>query len=213
MAAEVSSSLVRVLNGHIEEQPQIHAGNSDILMTKDLLGSLSKAATKEIDLEFKPGKVQTQRCNSLPKSPLSASASASSSPDGKNKNQLPNSIQESKLQDLNFPPINFFEDMTSLDLKLQSSSPSPYQSVCTLDKVKHALERAEKETMKKRSSSPPSLPAATSSSTPRMFAAACPGCLLYVIASKTNPRCPRCNAFVPSTLAVKKPRIDLNALF
>ncbi|XP_021295077.1 uncharacterized protein LOC110424746 [Herrania umbratica] len=212
MAADVSSSLVRVLNGHIEEQPQIHAGNSDILITKDLLGSLSKAATKEIDLEFKPGKVQTERCRS-PKSPLSAPAS-SSSPEGKSKNQLPNSFQDSKFQDLNFPPINFFED-TSLDLKLQSSTPSRYQSVCTLDKVKYALERAEKETMKKRSSSPPPLPSlpATSSSTPGMFAAACPGCLLYVIASKTNPRCPRCNSIVPSALAVKKPRIDLNASF
>ncbi|XWS12264.1 hypothetical protein CRYUN_Cryun37aG0074500 [Craigia yunnanensis] len=210
MVAEVSSSLVRLLSGHIEEQPQIHAGKSDILITKDLLGSLSKAATKDIDLEFKPGKVQTQRYSSSPKSPLSASAS--SSPDGKNENQLPNSIQDSKLQDLNFPPINFFEDMTSLDLKLQSSTPSHYQSVCTLDKVKYALERAEKETMKKRSSSPPSLPA-TSSSTSGMFAAACPGCLLYVIASKTNPICPRCNSFVPSASAVKKPRIDLNASF
>ncbi|XP_022715402.1 uncharacterized protein LOC111274771 [Durio zibethinus] len=212
MAAEVSSSLVRVLSGHMEEQPQIHAGNSDILITKDLLGSLSKAAaTKEIDLEFKPGKVQTQRCSSSPKSPLSASAS--SSPDGKNKNQLPNSIQDSKLQDLNFPPINFFEDVTSLDLMLQSSTPSRYQSVCTLDKVKYALERAEKETMKKRSLSPPSLRPATSSSTAGVFAAACPGCLQYVIASMTNPRCPRCNSFVPSALAVKKPRIDLNASF
>ncbi|XVF25329.1 hypothetical protein REPUB_Repub13aG0204000 [Reevesia pubescens] len=213
MAAKVSSSsLVRVLSGHMEEQTQIHAGNSDILITKDLLGSLSKAATatKEIDLEFKTGKVQSQRCSSSPKSPLSASAT--SSPDGKNKNELPNSIKDSKLQDLNFPPINFFEDMTSLDLKLQSSTPSCYQSVCTLDKVKYALARAEKETMKKRSSS--SLPAATSSSsTPAMFAAACPGCFLYVIASKTNPRCPRCNSFVPSSLAVKKPRIDLNASF
>ncbi|XVF74190.1 hypothetical protein PTKIN_Ptkin13bG0090500 [Pterospermum kingtungense] len=210
MAAEVSSSsLVRVLSGHIEEQPQIHAGNSDILITKDLLGSLSEASTtttKDIDLEFKAGKVETQRCSSSPNSPLSASAS-SYSPDAKN----------SRLQDLNSPPlINFFEDMSSLDLKLQSSTPSRYQSVCTLDKVKYALERAEKGTMKKRSSSPPNLLPATSSSsssTPGMFAAACPGCLLYVIASNTNPRCPRCNSFVPSTLAVKKPRIDLNASF
>ncbi|XWS16079.1 hypothetical protein CRYUN_Cryun34aG0054800 [Craigia yunnanensis] len=210
MAAEASCSLMRVLSGHLEEKPQVHAGSSDILITKDLLGSLSKA-----DFEFKPGKVQTQKCSS-PKSPIFSSASNSSA-HGKNKNQLQNSIQDSKLQDLNFPAINFFEDMTSLDLMLQSSTPSRYQSVCTLDKVKYALERAEKETMKKRSSSPPapepaSLPA-SSSSTPGMFAAACPGCLLYVIASKTNPRCPRCNSIVPSVLYVKKPRIDLNASF
>ncbi|MFQ6644697.1 hypothetical protein Gotur_020279 [Gossypium turneri] len=155
MTAQVGSSLVRVLSGHMEEQ---HAGNSDILITKDLLGNLSNAkptTPKAIDLEFK-----LQSC----------------------------------------------------------STPSPYQSVCTLDKVKHALERAEKGgNMKKRSSSPPpppsSPPATSSSSTPRMFAAACPGCLLYVIASNTNPRCPRCNSFVPSSLPMKKPRIDLNASF
>ncbi|KAL4387866.1 hypothetical protein GQ457_09G004670 [Hibiscus cannabinus] len=203
MAAQVSSSLVRVLSGHMEEQPQtlIHSGNSDILITKDLLGNLSK------DLEFKAaGKV------------------------GKGKNPLPNFLRDSKLQDLNFPPHNLFDEMTtSLDLKLQScSTPNRYQSVCTLDKVKYALERAEKGTPKKRSSSPsppspPPLKTATTpsssssssspSSSPKMFAAACPGCLLYVIASSTNPRCPRCDSFVPSSLPMKKPRLDLNASF
>ncbi|XP_039009146.1 uncharacterized protein LOC120137482 [Hibiscus syriacus] len=197
MAAQVSSSLVRVLSGHMEEQQQnkIHTGNSDILITKDLLGNLSKAKT---DLEFK-----------------------ATGKDGKGKNPLPNFLQDSKLQDLNFPPINLFEEMTtSLDLKLQSCpTPSLYQSVCTLDKVKHALERAEKGTAKKRSPSPtPPQPAAqtttsSSSSKPKMFAAACPGCLLYVIASNTNPRCPRCDSFVPSSPPMKKPRLDLNSSF
>ncbi|XVF87028.1 hypothetical protein PTKIN_Ptkin18bG0087800 [Pterospermum kingtungense] len=218
MAAEVSSSsLVRVLSGRIEEQP--HSGNSDILITKDLLGSLSKSAsTKEIDLEFK-----SQNWSS-PKSPLSSAAAAAapnSSPAGNKKKQLPNSIEVSKLQDLNLPPINLFEDMTnSLDFKLQYfSTPSSYQSVCTLDKVKHALERAEKGTLKKRSPSPPPPSSATEAaatslpSTPGMFAAACPGCLLYVMASNANPRCPRCNSIVPSAMALKKPRIDLNASF
>ncbi|KAK8524709.1 hypothetical protein V6N13_015721 [Hibiscus sabdariffa] len=201
MAAQVSSSsLVRVLSGHMEEQPQtmIHSGNSDILITKDLLGNLSKA---KADLEFKAaGKV------------------------GKGKNPLPNFLRDSKLQDLNFPPTNLFDEMTtSLDLKLQScSTPNRYQSVCTLDKVKYALERAEKGTLKKRSSSPSPPPPLTrssssssssSSSAPKMFAAACPGCLLYVIASSTNPRCPRCDSFVPSSLPMKKPRLDLNASF
>ncbi|KAK8664487.1 hypothetical protein V6N13_084276 [Hibiscus sabdariffa] len=204
MAAQVSSSLVRVLSGHMEEQPQtlIHSGNSDILITKDLLGNLSNA---KADLEFKAtGKV------------------------GKGKNPLPNFLRDSKLQDLNFPPPNLFDEMTtSLDLKLQScSTPNRYQSVCTLDKVKYALERAEKGTPKKRSSSPspppplktvttPSSSSSSSSSpssSPKMFAAACPGCLLYVIASSTNPRCPRCDSFVPSSsLPMKKPRLDLNA--
>ncbi|KAK8608258.1 hypothetical protein V6N13_023685 [Hibiscus sabdariffa] len=196
MTAQVSSSL---------EQPQhkIHAaGNSDILITKDLLGNLSKA---KADLEFKAaGKIEAEKCSSSsPKSPLS---------DGEGKkNPLLNFLPDSKLQDLNFPPLNLFDEMpTSLDLKLQSCSPpSLYQSVCTLDKVKYALERAEKGTVKKRSSSPPS----SSSPPPRMFAAACPRCLLYVIASNTNPRCPRCNSFVPSSLPMKKPRLDLNASF
>ncbi|KAE8719969.1 putative SAUR-like auxin-responsive protein family [Hibiscus syriacus] len=212
MAAQVSSSLVRVLSGHMEEQQQnkIHAGNSDILITKDLLGNLSKAKT---DLEFKvTGKIEAQKCSSSsssasPKSPLS---------DGKGKDPLPNFLQDSKLQDLNFPPINLFEEMTtSLDLKLQScSTPSLYQSVCTLDKVKYALERAEKGNMRKRSSSPTPPPTTSSSSSrPKMFAAACPGCLLYVIASNTNPRCPRCDSFVPSSPPMKKPRLDLNSSF
>ncbi|GMI77813.1 hypothetical protein HRI_001450600 [Hibiscus trionum] len=187
MTAQVSSSL---------EQPQnkIHTGNSDILITKDLLANLSKP---KADLEFKAGgKVEAQFS------------------DGEGKNLLMNFLADSKLQDLNFPPHNLFDEMpTSLDLKLQScSTPSLYQSVCTLDKVKYALERAEKGTVKKRSSSPPS-PSPPPTTTPRMFAAACPGCLLYVIASNTNPRCPRCNSFVPSSLPMKKPRLDLNASF
>ncbi|GMI93633.1 hypothetical protein HRI_003032600 [Hibiscus trionum] len=193
---------------------QVSSSNSDILITKDLLGNLSKA---KADLEFKAtGKTEAQKFSSppsstSPKSPLS---------DGKNKHPLPSFLRDSKLQDLNFPPPNLFDEMTtSLDLKLQScSTPSRYQSVCTLDKVKYALERAEKGTIKKRSSSqsPPSPPptrSSSSSSTPKMFAAACPGCLLYVIASSTNPRCPRCDSFVPSSLPMKKPRLDLNASF
>ncbi|XP_038996594.1 uncharacterized protein LOC120121261 isoform X2 [Hibiscus syriacus] len=199
MTARVSSSLE-------QSQNNIHTGNSGILVTKDLLGNLSKA---KADLEFEGG-IEAQKCSSSsPKSPLS---------DGKTKNPLTDFLKDSKLQDLNFPPINLFDEMTtSLDLKLQScSTPSLYQSFCTLDKVKYALERAEKGTMKKRSSSPlPSLPLLTvKTTTPRMFAAACPGCLLYVIASNTNPRCPRCNSFVPSSsLPMKKPRLDLNASF
>lgn len=150
---------------------------------------------------------QTQKVSS-PRSPLS-SAEPNFSPDGNyyKKEQKPNySIEDSKLQELNFPPMNLFEDATnSMDLNLRyySSTPSRYQSVCTLDKVKFALERAEKETLKKRSSSSPS----------SQIPAACPGCLPYVIASTTNPRCPRCNSIVPSAMAVKKPRIDLNASF
>lgn len=161
-----------------------------------------------------------QRCNSQ-------ITSASSS---ERKHQTNKTVP--KLQDLNFPlaskqPLNLFDD-TSLDLKLvQSSSPptsSNYQSVCTLDKVKSALERAEKETIRKRSisMSQSSSPSNSSSSvkdpdqmdfeekSSASFAAGCPSCLLYVLISKSNPKCPRCNMIVPLPMPLKKPRIDLN---
>ncbi|KAL5840640.1 hypothetical protein ACOSQ3_013310 [Xanthoceras sorbifolium] len=98
-------------------------------------------------------------------------------------------------KDLNYPPE--MKEKSFLDLKLESSCWS--QSVCTLEKVKNALERdAEKE--RKRSSR-----------TGTMFAAACPCCLLYVVTLKTNPKCPRCNSIVSSSLLFKKPKFDLNA--
>lgn len=147
-----------------------------------------------------------ERCSS-PNSPLSSSLSS-------DHLRQTNPAADFEALNLNYPPssssssaaaqINLFEE-AYLDLKLQSSSSSSnhnYQSVCTLDKVKSALQRAERETTKKRQSP---------SSSSAMFAAACPGCLLYVITLKTNPKCPRCNSTVPSPLLVKKARIDLNA--
>lgn len=148
-----------------------------------------------------------------------------------------NHLAGPKLDDLNFPPssskvpLNLFDE-TNLDLKLVSSSlPSnTYQSVCTLDKVKSALERAEKEPFRKRVSllksssfSSPSASYSSSSSSIREIqeeecddkllsspmAAGCPGCLSYVLIMKNNPKCPRCNSVVPFPL-MKKPRIDLN---
>lgn len=164
------------------------------------------------------GKVYLQRCNSQ-----ITSASPS-----ERKHQTNKTVP--KLQDLNFPlapkqPLCFFDD-TSLDLKLVQSSSSPpsskYQSVCTLDKVKSALERAEKETIRKRSismsqSSSPSNSSSSIKETDHVeeksspsFAAGCPSCLLYVLISKSNPKCPGCNMIVPSPMPLKKPRIDLN---
>lgn len=158
------------------------------------------------------GKVYLQRCNS-------------SSPTLKQKQQT-----VGKLQDLNFPPtskqpLNLFDE-PNLDLKLlpsSSSSPSSssYHSVCTLEKVKSALERAEKETSRKRSMSMSSSPRSNSSSsikdteinqenTSSSFAAGCPSCLLYVLISKNDPKCPRCHTNVPLPVPMKKPRIDLN---
>jgi hypothetical protein len=167
------------------------------------------------------GKVYLQRC-STPNSPSISEHKRQSNP------TVP------KLQDLNFPPspskitLNLFEE-SCLDLKLVSSSSSNnYQSVCTLDKVKSALERAEKEPAKKRasfwkSSMSPSYSSSSSSirettqeedthedkllSSP--IAAGCPGCLSYVLITKNNPKCPRCTSVVPLPM-MKKPRIDLN---
>lgn len=115
----------------------------------------------------------------------------------------------------------------SLDLKLVSSSSSPsssitnYQSVCTLDKVKSALERAEREKTKKRSPdysnsySSPSINERKNNcdedlSYSSTFATGCPNCLLYVLVSVKNPMCPRCNTIISSPFVMKKPRIDLN---
>ncbi|CAK9174986.1 unnamed protein product [Ilex paraguariensis] len=237
MAADVSS-LVRTMNGYKEDQQQQAmsetggVGKSTVLITRDLLGGCCTLDSKELDLDLqvpsgwekrldlKSGKVYLQRCNS----PNTSSSSSEV------KHQTNQTVP--KLQDLNFPPssrrpLNLFED-TSLDLKLvtlsSSSSSSNYQSVCTLDKVKSALERAEKETIKKRSMSMSnsSSPVSNSSSSCKQteidneensssaFAAGCPSCLLYVLISKSNPKCPRCNSTVPSPMTLKKPRIDLN---
>ncbi|KAH9747528.1 hypothetical protein WN944_011892 [Citrus x changshan-huyou] len=180
---------------------------SEILITKDFLGGLSN--NTESDLNSKTEHASHERCSS-PNSPLSSSLSS-------DHQTQTNPAADFEALNLNYPPpssssssaaaqMNLFEE-ACLDLKLQSSSSSSshnYQSVCTLDKVKSALQRAEKETEKKRQSP---------SSSSAMFAAACPGCLLYVITLKTNPKCPRCNSTVPSPLVVKKARIDLNASF
>ncbi|GAB4854736.1 hypothetical protein Ancab_023322 [Ancistrocladus abbreviatus] len=229
MAAEVSRQIRKS-----EAKP------ASVLITRDFLGNCSGIESKELDLDLhvpsgwekrldlKSGKVYIQRC------------SPSTSSDHKN---FTNHSTFPRLQDLNFPPqsqskptLSFFED-TSLDLKLVSNlSPSNYQSVCTLDKVKSALDRAERESSKKRStpsmlscSSSPSnsssmsikdldeddvkLPCKTLPDPEQnglMVAAACPVCLLYVLISKNNPTCPKCNSLILMPLMTKKPRIDLN---
>ncbi|KAL0306113.1 UNVERIFIED_CONTAM: hypothetical protein Sradi_6028600 [Sesamum radiatum] len=233
MAADVSS-LVRLMNG-ADTNESASSGKSTAPITRDLLGGCCTLDSKELDLDLQvpcgwekrldlnSGKVYLQRCNS----------SNSSSSTSENKQQ--SSKAAAKFQDLNFPPtskqtLNLFDE-ASLDLKLVSlSSPSPsssvYQSVCTLDKVKSALERAEKETVRKRSisMSKSSSPLSNSSSSIKdscdhdqeeksssaSFAAGCPSCLLYVLITKSNPKCPRCNSDVPLPVAAKKPRIDLN---
>ncbi|KAM3302731.1 hypothetical protein P3S67_017233 [Capsicum chacoense] len=240
MAAEVSS-LVRILNaggGALNDSSSSSSSSSSSvnkstgLITRDLLGGCRSLDSKELDLDLqvpsgwekrldlKSGKVYLQRCNS----------SNSSSATLEQKQQKYQAF--GKLQDLNFPPaskqpLNLFDE-PNLDLKLlpsSSSSPSSsnYHSVCTLEKVKSALERAEKETTRKRSVSVSMSSSPTSNSSSSIkdteidkenlcasFAAGCPSCLLYVLISKNDPKCPRCHTFVPLPVTMKKPRIDLN---
>ncbi|KAH0707349.1 hypothetical protein KY290_011905 [Solanum tuberosum] len=216
MAAEVSS-LVRIMNAATAASLNDSSPN---LITMDLLGGCRSLDSKELDLDLqvpsgwekrldlKSGKVYLQRCNST----------------SKTLEQKQQTV--GKLQDLNFPPtskqpLNLFDE-PNLDLKLllpSSPSSSSYHSVCTLEKVKSALERAEKETTRKRSISV-SMSSNSSSSVKdteinqehisSSFAAGCPSCLLYVLISKNDPKCPRCHTIVPLPVAMKKPRIDLN---
>ncbi|WCJ37046.1 hypothetical protein M5689_018208 [Euphorbia peplus] len=252
MAADVSS-LFRVLSGFSDDRTannEIAGGKSTAaLVTKDLLGPgagdddcslMNDELSHELDLDsqvptgwekrldLKSGKVYLQRCNT--------SSSPSSSSD--HNQTLSTVAAAARLQDLNFPPskitLNLFDE-SHLDLKLvssprssSSSSRNNYQSVCTLDKVKIALERAEKDPIRKRSSlwksSVSPTYSSSSSSIKEMqedddeeklaavyspIAAGCPGCLSYVLVMKNNPKCPRCESIVPLP-PVKKPRIDLN---
>lgn len=233
-----------------------HHGNSMVVseendQSQELDLDLEVPSGWEKRLDLKSGKVYLQRCNSAANSPSSSS--------DQKLNQLSSNqtVQNPRFQDLNFPPnpsritLNLFDE-SNLDLKLVSNSPSSspssssppsnniYQSVCTLDRVKSALVRAEKDQMRKRSSASatttslwkssmsPSYSSSSSSKKDQEFeknlederlgnmgscaspvAAGCPGCLSYVLISRNNPKCPRCNSLVPMPTP-KKPRIDLN---
>ncbi|KAK9077655.1 hypothetical protein SSX86_005992 [Deinandra increscens subsp. villosa] len=67
----------------------------------------------------------------------------------------------------------------------------------------------KKNTLKKRSFSMSKSLEETSGVDDEAYAAGCPSCLLYVLISRSNPKCPRCNMALPPT-NMKKPRIDLN---
>ncbi|KAL8162081.1 hypothetical protein V2J09_013570 [Rumex salicifolius] len=123
--------------------------------------------------------------------------------------------------------LNLFED-TSLKLKtpfpklpsnpLGNYNNATYQSVHTLDKVKSALDRAYRfpsptPLYSKKRSSPSNSPPLIDGSdrNQNLVAGACPRCLLYVLISETNPKCPKCNSTIPvNVIASKKPKIDLN---
>ncbi|KAJ0963289.1 hypothetical protein J5N97_028411 [Dioscorea zingiberensis] len=211
MAADVSARL-RMMKDRGDGKDQRD------LITRDLLGGCDLGA-QDRRLDLMPEKAYLERRGS--------------------------DVAASRLHDLNFPPPApliatqaITEDSVALDLRLvslSSASAAPeYQSVCTLEKVKSALERAERAAGGRRrlSDGSPSSPSSstTSSSAKRrngeeeegldvwdssggtaMMAAGCPGCLLYVLISRENPRCPRCDSHVPIPALPKKPKIDLNS--
>lgn len=153
------------------------------------------------------------------------------------------------MHDLNLPPpsssgFQLPDDSSLLDLKLARGHGDgnrgycgSFQSVCTLEKVKSALERAgraraseqirQSEVVSSASASASPSSSTTSSSMKRrvmgeeddggsapaggMMVAACPSCLLYVLISKANPRCPRCESHVPLAFIPKKLKLDLNS--
>ncbi|CAD5191822.1 unnamed protein product [Musa acuminata subsp. malaccensis] len=203
MATEVSS-LARMLTGYGEEG---EGQREQELVTRDLLGGAAEVdldlqvpAGWERHLDLSTGKTYIQKRESEPAPRL--------------------------LHDLNLPPPS-----PSVGQKLE------YQSVCTLEKVKSALER-ESRLLPRPDASPSPPPSSSSASSSAsasflsrrwtveqaqdgvastgpatmmaMAVAVCPACLLYVLVSEVDPRCPRCTAHVPVNVPHKKPWIDLN---
>ncbi|CAN1157888.1 hypothetical protein LINPERPRIM_LOCUS11553 [Linum perenne] len=253
MAAEVSSLITGLNGYKVDDRkPESgSAAAAAALITRDLLGGGSTGIGdgsennpfQELDLDvqvptgwekrldLKSGKVYLHKS-----SPSPSSSSDHHHHFHYHHHHLFNNQMFPNLQDLNSPPppskitLNLFDE-SSLELKLTSTtattsgSPSPHynQSVCTLDKVKSALERAEKEAPARKrhlmAMSRLSSPSYSTSSDQEEksgagvaaspVAAGCPGCLSYVLVMKNNPKCPRCNSVVPMP-AMKKPRIDLN---
>ncbi|KAL9227073.1 hypothetical protein vseg_002810 [Gypsophila vaccaria] len=218
------------------------------LITRDFLGGSTSGAveSKELDLDLHvpfgwekhldltSGQVYIERCNPASKTSdhtTTADQISSKLPDS---NSCPK--PSSSLSPTTNPTLNLLKQ-PSLDLKLLSNpSHSPYTSVCTLDKVKSALDRAAERSSPSSLSSSSSRKRWMASSTlgsssnssclsiketegeasssdqcGLLVAAACPECFLYVLISENDPKCPKCNSVVQSPVMVtKKPKIDLN---
>ncbi|CAF2115030.1 unnamed protein product [Brassica napus] len=238
MTADVSY-IVRILGRYNDDRMTVKdssgPGSSVALMTRDLLGSAGcggddHALELDLDLkvpngwekrlDLKSGKVYLQQCNST-----------SSSSHLRHSDQSNQTVP--RFQDLNDPPVSskpparlllsLFDD-TSLELKLVPSSSPPsssslslpsssssFQSVCTLDKVKSALERVGKDSseMIKKRKSPEDGVCDLIAEASSPVAVGCPVCLSYVLVMKNNPKCPRCNSFV-RLATMKKTKIDFN---
>ncbi|XP_051136022.1 uncharacterized protein LOC127254788 isoform X1 [Andrographis paniculata] len=235
-------TLVKKMNGADGNE----SSDSTAPITRDLLGASRALASKELDLDIqvplgwekrldlKSGRVYLQRCNT------NAVLPAVQDP-----NPIVNPNPRPRLQaDLNFPPAPpsrclFDELEASLELKLvppfpaavaPPPPPANFEGMCTLERVKSALDRADRKraismsASNSKSSSPgstSSTAAAASASAadlmppeeniPTTFAVACPQCLIFVLVAVDNLRCPRCNSAVSlPAAAAKKPRLDLN---
>ncbi|KAJ9164473.1 hypothetical protein P3X46_024047 [Hevea brasiliensis] len=219
MAADVSS-LLRVLTGYKDDRTvpnELVAGKSTALITRDLLGggggaaavygdASSKDESQELDLDLQVPTGWEKRLDL--KSGKVYLQRCSSSPSSSSDHRQQTNQTLAKLQDLNIP-----QSPSKITLNLL---------------MKSALERAEKEPIRKRSSLwksqlSPSYSSSSSSireipeeeyeekpvSAIASVAAGCPVCLSYVLIMKSNPMCPRCNSVVPVPM-LKKPRIDLN---
>ncbi|KAK9699421.1 hypothetical protein RND81_08G172200 [Saponaria officinalis] len=215
------------------------------LITRDFLGGVD---SQELDLDLhvpfgwekhldlKSGQVYIERCNN----PTNKTSDHKTITFQISSKSLQNSSSSSSSSQLINPTLNLLKQ-PSLDLKLLSNpSHSTYTSVCTLDKVKSALDRAERSSPSSSSSSrkrwmaSSTLGGSSSNSSSKetesevekrsskcsdssldqcglLVAAACPECFLYVLISENDPKCPNCNSVVQSPVMVtKKPKIDLN---
>ncbi|KAH0457910.1 hypothetical protein IEQ34_013225 [Dendrobium chrysotoxum] len=223
MAADVTT-IVRMMEAHREDDDGKRRG----IVTRDLLGDAAVAAavgsSTELDLDLQVPSGWERRLDLK---------------SGKTfLHRLYSDLPSRELHDLNLPPpsssssASLPEHSTLLDLKLAGGGISnEYQSVCTLEKVKSALERAHRRQIDWETgcaSGSPSSSTTSSSmkrvgvaeeddggsdSTGGLLAAACPSCLLYVLISKASPRCPRCDSHVPVPVPFlpKRPRFDLNS--
>lgn len=239
---------------------QIKSEAKSGLITRDFLGGCFGIESKELDLDLhvptgwekrldlKSGKVYIQKCNTANSASEQKNIAKEMSPKPHDLNAFPQSSPS------NVKPKLGLLEQPSLDLKLvPTNPPSAYSSVCTLDKVKSALDRAERgsptssstsssSSSKKRWMMMPSTVHSQSKSSPSpsnslsmsigederdssrwsnslpsphqdeglLVAAACPACLLYVLISKNDPKCPKCNSLVRLPTMSKKPKIDLN---
>ncbi|THU56340.1 hypothetical protein C4D60_Mb11t16230 [Musa balbisiana] len=220
MAAEVSS-LSRMLRGYDEE-----GDGKRELVTRDLLGGGGAVlGSAEVGLELRVPMGWERRFDLL---------HGKTYLEKRDPDPVPSCLHNLNLA---LPPPSTAALVPQLDAAA-APAPSAYQSVCTLEKVKSALERATRRS--DGSPSPRSSSTTTTSSSfsvikrrapeedgpgpgpgslmgergraAAMTVAGCPACLLYVLVSSVDPRCPRCAVHVPVIGEHKKrPKLDLNS--